>query len=213
MDGLKMSKKHIVALISAMLYLTVVGFSDFPPKTTGMKPWDFIPMLPMENVVLQPNQSSSVLSYEDFIEKEQAAKAITRKYKRVDYETAMQVTSLVYHEARTHKLDPKLVLALVATESSFNPNSLSNKGAKGYTQVIPKWHRDKILNRDIWDVRVNIEVGVKVLKECFHRNKTEYSALACYNGATTPDKAMAYKQTIDKHKHYFIAAVKQNNWG
>ena len=209
-----MSKKHFAALISTMLYLIVVGFSDFPPKTVGPKPWDYIPMFPIDDgVVLQPNRSSSVLSYEDFIEKREAAKAISRKYKGVDFETAMQVTSLVYHEARTHKLDPKLVLALIATESSFNPDSLSIKGAKGYTQVIPKWHRDKILNRDIWDMKVNIEVGVKVLRDCFSRNRTEYSALACYNGATTPDKATAYKQAIDRNKNFFIAAVRQSNLG
>lgn len=208
-----MSKKHFVALFSACLYLIVVGFSDFSPESkVSVKPWDFIPMIPL-NLQLEPNHSESVLSYDDYKEKEHAAKAITQKYRKVDYETAMQVTSIVYHESRVHGLDPKLVLALVATESSFNPNSLSNKGAKGYTQVIPKWHKDKILGRNIWDTKVNIEVGVKVLKECFRRNKTEYSALACYNGAVTPDKAVAYKQSIDKHKRYFIAAIRQNNWG
>lgn len=207
-----MSKKHIVALISTIFYLMVVGFSDFPPKKVKAAPREIIPMLFIDSQ-LKPNHSESVLSYEDYKEKELAARAIVRKYNQVSYETAMQVTSLVYYEARTSGLDPKLVLALVATESSFNPNSLSVRGAKGYTQVIPKWHRDKILGRNIWDTKVNIEVGVKILKDCFKRNRTEYSALACYNGGISADKALAYKQTIDKHKQFFIAATKISRWG
>ena len=211
MEGLVMSKKHITALICAFAYLIVVGFTDVPDTLFAKKDiWE--PIKPLD-IVQVPNSSESTLSYEDYIEKEKAANAIVKKYRRVDYETAMRVTSLVYQESRAHGIDPKLMLALVATESSFNPKSLSTTGAKGYTQVIPRWHRDKIKGRDIWDISVNIEVGVKVLKECFRRNKTEYSALACYNGAVTPDKAIAYKQSIDRHKTKFLATIASNNRG
>lgn len=210
MEGLVMSRKHIVALMLSFVYLAVVGFTDIPVNPFSTQ-YVELPLTPLPDNPKQ--QTPTFFNMSLFVEQDQAITAITKKYKRVSYDTAVKLVYTVYEESLKQQVDPKLVLALIATESSFNPNSLSNKGAKGYTQVIPKWHRDKILNRDIWDVKVNIEVGVKVLKDCFRRNKTEYSALACYNGATTPDKAIAYKQAIDKHKHYFIAAVKQNNWG
>lgn len=210
MEGLVMSRKHIVALMLSFVYLSVVGFTDIPVNPFSTQ-YVELPLTPLPDNPKQ--QTPTFFNMSLFVEQDQAITAITKKYKRVSYDTAVKLVYTVYEESLKQQVDPKLVLALIATESSFNPNSLSNKGAKGYTQVIPKWHRDKILNRDIWDVKVNIEVGVKVLKDCFRRNKTEYSALACYNGATTPDKAIAYKQAIDKHKHYFIAAVKQNNWG
>lgn len=210
MEGLVMSRKHIVALMLSFVYLAVVGFTDIPVNPSSTQ-YVELPLTPLPDNPKQ--QTPTFFNMSLFVEQDQAITAITKKYKRVSYDTAVKLVYTVYEESLKQQVDPKLILALIATESSFNPNSLSNKGAKGYTQVIPKWHRDKILNRDIWDVKVNIEVGVKVLKDCFRRNKTEYSALACYNGATTPDKAIAYKQAIDKHKHYFIAAVKQNNWG
>ena len=207
-----MPRTHVIALIFATIYLLIVGFVEFPSHLF-FKEEDKLRLKPITTTPVAPNTGKASLSYEDYLEKEKAAIAITKKYRRVDYETAMRVTSIVYQEARTHGIDPKLMLALVATESSFNPKSLSIAGAKGYTQVIPKWHRDKIKGRDIWNVAVNIEVGVKVLKDCFRRNKTEYSALACYNGAVTPDKAVAYKQAIDRHKTTFLAAIGDNNRG
>lgn len=207
-----MPRTHVIAIIFALIYLLIVGFVEFPSHLF-FKEEDKLRLKPVPVTPVTPNTGKASLSYEDYIEKEKAAIAITKKYRRVDYETAMRVTSIVYQEARTHGIDPKLMLALVATESSFNPKSLSVAGAKGYAQVIPKWHRDKIKGRDIWNPAVNIEVGVKVLKECFRRNKTEYSALACYNGAVTPDKAVAYKQAIDRNKTTFLATIGTDNRG
>lgn len=205
-----MSKNHIFGLICSMLYLVVVGFAEFPPKTET--PLTFTTAIPLE-LIVEPTQTVTDHDTEENREIDRVAKAIINKYRRVDHETAIHVATLVYQQADVHELKPELILALIATESSFNPNSLSHEGAKGYTQVIPRWHRDKILGRNIWEASVNIEVGVKVLKECFQRNRSEYSALACYNGAKSYETAIVFVRNINKHRQYFSNVIQDPNWG
>ena len=44
-----------------------------------------------------------------------------------------------HRAARDVGLDPYLVLAVIATESGFNPIAESIMGVKGLTQIIPKY--------------------------------------------------------------------------
>src|SRR5690606_32980625 len=50
----------------------------------------------------------------------------------------------VENSAREAELDPLLLVAMIAVESSFNPKAKSHAGALGLMQVIPRWHMDKI---------------------------------------------------------------------
>jgi soluble lytic murein transglycosylase-like protein len=53
-----------------------------------------------------------------------------------DIEVDTITTSILYYSAREH-LDPRLVIAMIMAESSFNINSTSNKGAIGLGQLMP----------------------------------------------------------------------------
>ncbi|MCC4119075.1 transglycosylase SLT domain-containing protein, partial [Aromatoleum toluclasticum] len=66
-------------------------------------------------------------------------------------------------------IDPLLIVAVMANESSFNPIAESNMGAQGLMQVIPRFHLDKIgrnAGEDaLFDPALNIRVGTMVLVE------------------------------------------------
>lgn len=94
----------------------------------------------------------------------------------------------------SHKfgVDEKLVLAVTKAESGFQQYAISPTGAYGLMQVIPSWHRDKILkarsslgNPEIFNVNTNIYLGTWVLSDCLDRNNNKVSkALQCYSGQT-----------------------------
>lgn len=209
-----MSVKHIIALLITSVYLTLVGFTDFKPLETelfGYKVDNLIKLTPIETYLeKQPNQSTTTkttLTYEEHIEKEKAAKAISKMYRYIDYKGAMQLVTSVYDHAKSHGLRPSLLLAMIATESSFKRTARSNKGAVGYLQVIPKYHWNKIRGRNLWDTDVNVQVGTLVLKECYRKHRNEKRALACYNGATTPEKADLYYQQVARNQHAIKRAI------
>jgi hypothetical protein len=60
--------------------------------------------------------------------------------------------------------DSKTALRIAKCESGLNPNAYNKSGASGIFQIIPKWHKDKIKGRNIFDKEVNIEVAYEIFK-------------------------------------------------
>ena len=87
-------------------------------------------------------------------------------------------------------LDPTLILAIMAIESSFNPFAQSPVGAQGLMQVMTRVHDDKYEpfggNHAAFDPVTNLRVGVQVLKECIARAGSLEAGLRFYVGAGQP---------------------------
>ena len=85
-------------------------------------------------------------------------------------------------------LDPTLILAVMAVESSFNPFAQSAMGAQGLMQVMTRVHDDKYEAfggvRAAFDPVANLRVGVQVLKECIGRGGSLEAGLRSYLGVT-----------------------------
>ena len=98
---------------------------------------------------------------------------------------ATMVIATTFAEAAETGVDPFLMLALMKVESAFDYTAVSNAGALGLTQIIPKWHLEKIAdNVHVYDPKVNIKVGTAILKEYlnWHKGNTQ-KALLQYNGS------------------------------
>jgi len=84
-------------------------------------------------------------------------------------------------------LDPLLLVAVMAIESSFNPLAESSVGAQGLMQVIPRFHMDKIgpnaTPGALFDPETNVRVGALVIKEGLRRYGSLSRALQYYGGA------------------------------
>ncbi|WP_163998300.1 lytic transglycosylase domain-containing protein [Pyxidicoccus caerfyrddinensis] len=65
--------------------------------------------------------------------------------------------------ALRYRIPTALVRAIMHTESNFNPNALSNKGASGLMQLMPATASDMYV-KDIFNERDNIEGGVRYLR-------------------------------------------------
>lgn len=120
--------------------------------------------------------------------KEQAAVAywLSKKY-RVAPEPIAALVSEAYAQGKANKLDPTLILAIMAIESSFNPFAQSPVGAQGLMQVMTNVHTDKYESfggqHAAFDPVTNLKVGVKVLKECIARAGSIEGGLRYYVGA------------------------------
>ncbi len=120
--------------------------------------------------------------------KQQAAVAkwISRRYS-----VAPEPVSRLVQEAWTIgervKLDPTLILAIVAIESRFNPFAQSAVGAQGLMQVMTRVHGQKYDafggHHAAFDPISNLKVGVQVLRECIARAGGLEEGLRWYVGA------------------------------
>lgn len=93
-------------------------------------------------------------------------------------------------------LDPTLILAIMAVESSFNPFAQSSVGAQGLMQVLTRVHDDKYESfggkHAAFDPISNLRVGVQVLKECIRRAGGLQEGLKFYVGAALLDTDGGY---------------------
>lgn len=97
-----------------------------------------------------------------------------------------KLIQLVYIHSREHKLDPHLVLGQIKQESCFDTNAKSFANAKGYMQVIAKWHPDEVKGRNLNNEYVGIEVGISVLNKFItNANGNLSRALDRYSGGAT----------------------------
>jgi len=107
--------------------------------------------------------------------------------RRVADEMVASIVNAAFGAAETQAIDPLVVLAVVATESSYNPIAESVVGAKGLMQVIAKFHPEKLADHGgeeaLFQPEVNIRVGTQILREYLRRFGDLEIALQVYAGA------------------------------
>lgn len=119
---------------------------------------------------------------------QQAAVAfwLSKKY-RVAAEPMAALVAEAYIQGKQHKLDPMLLLAVMAIESSFNPFAQSSVGAQGLMQVMTRVHTEKYEHFGgslaAFDPISNVRVGASILKEYVRRAGSVEGGLKYYVGA------------------------------
>lgn len=120
--------------------------------------------------------------------KQQAAVAywLSKKY-NIAPEPLSALVAEAFETGNRAKMDPTLILAVMAVESGFNPFAQSSVGAQGLMQVMTKIHSDKYMGFGgklaAFDPVSNLRVGAKVLQECIARAGSVEGGLKLYVGA------------------------------
>jgi hypothetical protein len=137
--------------------------------------------------------------------KQQAAVAywLSKKY-RVAPEPLSALVAEAYEVGERTKIDPLLLLSVMAVESSFNPFAQSPVGAQGLMQVMTGIHSDKYENFGgklaAFDPVTNLRVGAKVLQECIQRAGSVQAGLKFYVGAALhPDDGGYGAKVLAEH--------------
>lgn len=143
---------------------------------------------------------------------QQAAVAfwLSRKYS-VAPEPLSVLVAAAFEIGKQAKLDPTLILAIMAIESGFNPFAQSPVGAQGLMQVMTNIHHDKYANFGgklaAFDPVTNLRVGVKVLQECIARAGSIEAGLKFYVGAANLDNDGGYAAKVMTERSRLLAVV------
>jgi len=88
---------------------------------------------------------------------------------------------IVREAAERHQVDPALVKAVISTESGWNPQAVSRKGAVGLMQLIPETAQRFGVGNP-YDPAQNVEAGTTYLKALLDRYDGDLNkSLAAYN--------------------------------
>lgn len=111
---------------------------------------------------------------------------LSKRY-RVAGDAIHKLVLTSYQVAHDLKLDPLLILSVIAVESRFNPLSESPVGAQGLMQVMAKIHHEKFQKHGGISAALNpvanIKVGSRILKEYMVQGGSVEAGLKKYVGA------------------------------
>ena len=135
---------------------------------------------------------------------------IAKKY-RVAPEPLAALVAEAYEVGRSSRLDPTLILAVMAVESSFNPFAQSSVGAQGLMQVMTSVHSEKYMDYGghyaAFDPKTNLRVGVKILQDYIARAGSVEGGLRYYVGAANLPSDGGYAQKVlQEHSRLYQVA-------
>lgn len=124
---------------------------------------------------------------------------LSKRY-RVAGDAADMLVSTAYSTAHEIKLDPLLILAVMAIESGLNPFAESPVGAQGLMQVMSKIHHEKFQTMGGTQAALNpvanIRVGSLILKEYVKRGGSVEAGLKTYVGAAAFETDQGYGSRV-----------------
>lgn len=152
--------------------------------------------LPAQDAAMDSKQARTELKALGNSKQQQNVTSWLAKRYRVAGDAANMLVSTAYTTAHEIKLDPLLILAVMAIESGLNPFAESPMGAKGLMQVMAKVHHDKFQQlggaEAALDPVANIKVGSQILKDYVKRTGSVEGGLKTYVGAADMEDDSGY---------------------
>ena len=99
-------------------------------------------------------------------------------------ERACEQAELILEYSEKYSLDPTVVTSLIYWESGYFPSRVSEAGACGLTQVIPRWTGPvlgkKYKCNELKNPETSIKVGTQILTLHLQRSRGNYNQALCF---------------------------------
>jgi hypothetical protein len=109
---------------------------------------------------------------------------VNKKPLRVNIKKSRKFQQIIDQAADRYEVDPYLIRAVIMAESGYNPKAVSNKGARGLMQLMPRTAKAMGVE-DSFNPAHNVNGGVRYLKKLLNRYDGNVElALAAYNAGS-----------------------------
>lgn len=133
------------------------------------------------NVVINDHRPKAKAVKEDVAEVDRGKITSVRPVRASNGKNKKQFEQLIAKTADKHRVDPKLLHAVIQAESAYNPTAVSSAGAVGLMQLMPATAA-RFGVTDRYDPIQNIEGGTRYLKHLLHLFNSDLRlAVAAYN--------------------------------
>ena len=131
---------------------------------------------------------------------------IENNYQRVPKILVKSIVVNIIKISRDENISPELLLAIIQSESSFNPLAVSKQNARGLMQIMPMWAKKfNVKLYDLHDIKTNIKIGIKVLKIHIKENKGNLAQGLYYY----VNKDKSYVDKVYKNIGIFVSLSKK----
>ena len=100
----------------------------------------------------------------------------------INYNEKAEIEKIILKMSKIYNISPSFIKAVIRTESNFEPNSVSCKGAKGLMQLMDNTaFIYGVTSDDIFNIRTNIEAGCMHIDYLLKKYNDPKLALIAYN--------------------------------
>lgn len=202
MRGIVAAARHALAVIG-LVALAVMALAFFRPsllddikelspfatESSDPVPADevaFAAMLELPQPKFATTAAVTDLAAAPTVEQQRVTRWLAKRY-RIAGSASKMLVGAAFESANAVKLDPLLILAVMAIESRFNPFAESSVGAQGLMQVMSRIHHDKFNDHGgptaALNPVANIQVGARILKDMIRHSGSVEGGLKLYVGA------------------------------
>jgi hypothetical protein len=141
---------------------------------------------------------------------EHVTRYLSRRY-RVAENAVRQIVGQAFSTGHSLGVDPLLILAVTAIESSLNPFAQSPVGAQGLMQIMTRVHGDRLAahggEHAALDPIANLKVGSEILRDLIRRGGSVERGLQLYVGAgNLPDDGGYARRVLGEMGRIKLAA-------
>ena len=131
---------------------------------------------------------------------------------------AKRFAPLIEQHAKAQGLDAALLKAMIAVESAFDPDAVSDKGALGLMQVLPATgarygladDRRRTIVQKLLDPAVNVRIGARYLRDLLAMFANDLTlALAAYNAGEQSVRQYGNRVPPYPETREYVALVRQ----
>ena len=142
---------------------------------------------------------------------EHVTRYLSRRY-RVAENAVRQIVGQAFSTGHSLGVDPLLILAVTAIESSLNPFAQSPVGAQGLMQIMTRVHGDRLAahggEHAALDPIANLKVGSEILRDLIRRGGSVERGLQLYVGAgNLPDDGGYARRVLGEMGRIKLAAA------
>lgn len=182
-------------LLCAAMLMPVVALANSPEESAA------------NALTTSPSSASENSTMENSADRQKIdglSRHIQRKY-NVPAAKADYIVTEAIRNGERHQMEPELILAIIAVESTFKERAVSRVGARGLMQVLPGSHARKMReiggSHQLFDPAKNIHTGSRILVSYLNAHSGNLRrALLSYNGSLNlrrssfPEKVMRIYQ-------------------
>lgn len=190
------------------------------PNTPSNTPSLLQPTMVADNTLQtqDSNASDATPTLETITERLETASQSVAQYVSTSYRIALdrakQLTNMAIEIGEAKNVDPLLIMAVVAIESSYNAKARSPAGAEGLMQVMTSVHRRKYSTfggeAKAFDPYANMSVGTDILNELIQRTGSVRKALKWYSGAANLASDRGYSARVLAERYRLAIAASGN---
>lgn len=190
-QGAMATARFVVTFAGCATLLLAAGVLASPEARTALKslvpaPAAYAAMAAEPESVAAAEESAPAPAVKADPRQKHLVQYLSRRYRVAEEATRMLVATAFDIGSQT-KLDPLLILSVVAIESSLNPFAESAMGAQGLMQVMTRVHADRFEQHGghlaALDPIANMKVGSAILGDLISRGGSVERGLQLYVGA------------------------------